>query len=142
MQDDRPFLCFWMTLPVNGLNLLAHHLSIFLRRRNVTVPHQFLKHPQISSVFQQVNCEAMAQRMGRYLLFDSGSHLIIFQDFPKALSTHARSADVHKKCSLLLDADQHRTRLVKVICQCFRCSGINRNNAAVLSAAAFYCGKL
>jgi predicted secreted protein len=46
------------------LQTLACHMSIYLRRREVTMTEQHLHHTQIRTVIEQVRGEGMPQGMG------------------------------------------------------------------------------
>ena len=68
-----------MTLLVHCLDFLIDHMGIQLRGRDITVPHQLLEGTQIGAVFQQVNCKAVAQRVGGDFFFNACLGLIEFQ---------------------------------------------------------------
>ena len=66
-----------MALFVDGLQLLIDHLGVHLGGRDVAVAHQLLQRTNVCTVFQKVNCEAVAQRMRRDLLLDACSVLVM-----------------------------------------------------------------
>ena len=65
-----------MAMLVHGFYFFVHHLGIYLRRGNITVPHELLQRAQVSTVFQQVHRKAVAQGVGGDVLLDMGFLLI------------------------------------------------------------------
>ena len=86
-----------MALLVHGLDFLIDHMGIQLRGGDITMPHQFLERTQIGSVFQQVDCKAVPQRVGGDFFFNARLGLVEFQYFPESLTAHPGAADVDKE---------------------------------------------
>ena len=74
----QSFLCFRMEFGVYGFQLWIDNVRIYLRRRNITVPHQFLNGTYIRTVFQQMHRKAVTQRVRGDFLFNIRSTLVMF----------------------------------------------------------------
>src|SRR5256885_1826578 len=66
-------LASWMILLVHLPKVLAVHMRVDLRRRNVGMPEHFLDGAQIGAAFEQMRRERMAKRMRRHHLGDPGA---------------------------------------------------------------------
>ena len=63
--------------------------------------HKLLNRVEVCTIFQQVHCKAVTQCMGRDVLVDMCSLLIVLQDLPEALTAHSGTADIDEKCRLI-----------------------------------------
>ena len=97
-HNPADLLSFGMTLFVDRFQLVIDQVRIHLGRRNIAVTHQLLDRSQISTIFQQMHCKAVAQRVGRDLLINVGGSLIVLQNLPEALAAHTGTVDIDKQC--------------------------------------------
>ena len=73
-----------MKLAMHGFQSLLIDVCINLRRRNVGVTKHFLDDTQIGTVPQQMRREAVSQKVGINVLFESGAPRMFFYDLPDA----------------------------------------------------------
>ena len=91
---------------------------------------------QIGAVFQQVYGKGMAQGVGGDILLNARFFLIVLDDLPKALATHAFAAHIHKQRMLFLIGDEPGTNIPHIVLQRLHRSGVQRHDALLSLAAA------
>ena len=95
-----------------------------------------LNRSQIGAVFQQVYGKGMAQGVGGDILLDARFFLIVLDDLPEALATHAFAAHIHKQRMLFLIGDEPGTNIPHIVLQSLHRSGVQRHDALLSLAAA------
>jgi hypothetical protein len=81
-----------MKLLVNIAQSVACDMSINFRRGDGSVSEEFLNDPEISAIFEQVGCEAVAQHVGGNIARNSGTANALFDAQPERHSGKRRAA--------------------------------------------------
>ena len=71
-----------MKLAMHSLEPLLIDMSINLGRRYVGVAQHFLNDSKICAVAEEMRCEAVAQKVGINVFFQSGALRVLFNDLP------------------------------------------------------------
>src|SRR6187551_1753487 len=70
-------------LPVNASKILAIHVRVDLRGRDVSMPKHFLDRTQIRTTLEQMRREGVAKRVWRDVLLDPCARDVLLEDLPR-----------------------------------------------------------
>lgn len=90
-----------MKFSMSVCKAIRAHMSIDLRRRNVSMPKHLLDRAQICPMIDQVRREGMAKHVRSHILADIGLPRSLFDHLPHARSTHFAPFPCQEYCRIL-----------------------------------------
>ena len=87
-----------MELPVNVAQTVSGDVRVNFRRADVRVAQQFLNHPQIRAVLQQMCRKTVPQHVRRDVAFDARALHAILDVFPERVRGEGRSSLCQENC--------------------------------------------